>query len=332
MEESVICKKSLHKYVETISSKNPLMEKKILIAIDGSIYSTHSLEYISSLFAHQEEVSFHLLTCVQSASLIPEAADTKNSLLPENLSHQKKLGSTNLRFKKAIQKLNSFGISTDRISSSAISAGTNMGASIQHEAEKLLVDCIVVGRRGLGVVGEMLMGSVSSTLFKRCHSIPIWIIDGKISSKNILVPLDRSIHSLMAVDHLCHIFSGRDDIDFYLFHCRKLFGQSKTVIPEKFTDQLDSDYFQRLENEKEFVLKGPSGLLEKAGIHPNNIVLLPETTELEESHSIIRKASQANCGTIVIGRRGVGMAKGLFGGVSDRTLHKTQNMALWIVG
>jgi len=308
------------------------MEKKIILSLDHSIYSSHSLAYVALLFADQPDVRFHLLTCIQSSSLLPESTDTKNSLFPESLSHLKKLGFSNRIFQKASRKLNDLGIQSDRITSSTISTGTNIGAAIQLEGEKLLADSIVVGRRGIGFVGEMLMGSVSATLFKRCHTVPLWIIDGEIESNRIFVPLDRTIPSLMAIDHLCHIFSNRDDINFYLFHCHRLFGSSKKTIPEKFSDQLDSDYFDRLLNEKDFVLKGPAELLEKAGIPEGNIKLLPEVTDIEESHSIIREASQNGCGTIVIGRRGAGMAKGLFGGVSDRTLYKTQNMALWIVG
>lgn len=308
------------------------MEKKIILSLDNSIYSSHSLAYVALLFANQLDVHFYLLTCVQSTSLLPESADTKNSLFPESLSHLKKLGLSNRTFQNATRKLNDLGIDSDRITSSTISTGTNIGAAIQHEGEKLLADSIVVGRRGIGFVGEMLMGSVSATLFKRCHTVPLWIIDGEIDSNRIFVPLDRTLPSLMAIDHLCHIFSNRNDITFYLFHCHRLFGSTKKPIPEKFSDQLDNDYFDRLQNEKDFVLGGPAKLLEKAGIPKDNIKLLPETKDIEESYSIIRKASRNKCGTIVIGRRGAGMAKGLFGGVSDRTLYKTQNMALWIVG
>ncbi len=308
------------------------MEKKIILSLDNSIYSSHSLDYVALLFANQPDVHFHLLTCVQSTTVIPESADTKNSLFPESLSHLKKLGSSKRIFQKASRKLNDLGIDSDRVTSSIINTGTNIGAAIQHEGEKLLADSIVIGRRGIGFVGEMFMGSVSATLFRRCHTVPLWIIDGEIESNRIFVPLDRTIPSLMAIDYLCHIFSNRDDITFYLFHCHRLFGSSKKPAPEKFSDQLDSGYFDRLQNEKDFVLKGPAQLLKKAGITEGNIKLLPETTDIEESHSIIREASHNGCGTIVIGRRGAGLAKGLLGGVSDRTLYKTQDMALWIVG
>jgi len=308
------------------------VEKKILIAIDGSIYSNHSLSYAAFIFNNREDVHFHLLTCVRSTTALPESTDSKNSLFPQSLSHQKLIGTARLRLNKATKKLSSLGINTNRITSSTVSFDSSIGAAIQHEAEKLLVDAIIVGRRGIGRVGEMLMGSTSAALFKRSHLVPLWIIDGEINSKKILVPIDRTFHSLMAIDHLAHIFAGRDDIYLYLFHCHKLFGQKKKDPSGKQYEKWADKWRESLEEGVDFLLHGPARILIDAGISEENIGILPKATDLEESHSIIRKASTLDCGTIVIGRRGVGMAKGLFGGVSERTLNKTENKALWIVG
>ena len=40
------------------------MEKKLLIAVDGSIYSSNTLHYLEQLFAQLEDISFHLLTVI----------------------------------------------------------------------------------------------------------------------------------------------------------------------------------------------------------------------------------------------------------------------------
>lgn len=308
------------------------MEKKVLISIDGSIYSNYSLVYSASLFREYKDVSFHILTCFNSSSTLPEPEDHKNSLLPESLDYQKKLSLANLRLKNALQKCNNLGFDPGRITSSVVPVGVNIGATIQFEAERLMVDAIVVGRRGIGRVGEMLMGSVSSTLFKKCHSVPLWIIDGEVESKKILVPLDYTVHSLFAIDHLAHIFANRTDLTFYLFHCHKIFGKSKEYDSGEFFEKGGKLWSDIEKNGKDFLLQGATQILSNAGIDKQHIKIVPKTTDLEESYSIVRKALTYKCGTIVMGRRGAGMAKGLFGGVSDRTLNKTQGMALWIVG
>lgn len=319
-------------YANTDSHRDNTLKKKILIAIDGSVYSDQSLSYTATLFSNQEDVRFHLITCLRSSSTQPEAIDSKNSLFPESLEQQRKIGAANIRIKKAIQKLTSHGVNHEHISSSVLTTSSDIGATIQYHAQKQLIDAIVVGRRGIGRVGEMFMGSVSTSLFQKCHSVPLWIVDGEIQSTEILVPLDRTVHSLLATDHLSHIFSDRKDINFHLFHCRKLFGNNKKNKDITDTKQLDPKWLDILQDEDNFLSKGPAQILVNSGIQKENIKILPEVIDLEESHSIIRQAAQLKCGTIVMGRRGADMAKGFLGGVSDRTFYRTQNMALWIVG
>ena len=64
----------------------------------------------------------------------------------------------------------------------------------------------------------------------------------------------------------------------------------------------------------------------------SKIEILPEKNDLEEARGIIKHARRQNCGTIVMGRRSAGMAKGLLGGVSDRTIKHVENLALWVIG
>jgi nucleotide-binding universal stress UspA family protein len=77
---------------------------------------------------------------------------------------------------------------------------------------------------------------------------------------------------------------------------------------------------------------GPKQLLIEAGIDKDRVVVLPETRTIQESTSIVTQARNHKCGTIVIGRRGPGVTKGFFGGVSNQTIRQTQNMAVWVVG
>jgi hypothetical protein len=40
------------------------MEKKLLIAIDASIYSTNTLHYLERLFANLDDIRFHLISVI----------------------------------------------------------------------------------------------------------------------------------------------------------------------------------------------------------------------------------------------------------------------------
>ena len=309
------------------------MQKEILIAIDGSVYSDQSLSYLADLFHKQPDINFHLCTWITAtASIMPSSADPRDSLLPDAPSLNKKEGTARRCLSRAQEKLVRYGVEEKRIQTSIEISGYNIAAMIQQKAEKDLADAVLVGRRGLNGLSEMLMGSVSATLFRKCHSTPLWIIDGEVQSKNFLVPLDGSLHSLMAVDHLAHILAGREDIQISFFHCSALFGKKVECKPENFYHKWDKEWCDTHLSGTGCLFEGPRILLQEAGIPTGRIRILPKATDLEEAHGIIREAKRENCGTIVMGRRGARMAKGLFGGVSDRTIKRAQNLALWIVG
>ncbi len=309
------------------------MKKEILIAIDGSVYSTQSLRYISTLFSTNSDITFHLCTWLTtSSSVMPSVADSKNSLIPTSSTQSKKESSAKRFLKKAAERLIHDGISPERIKTSTQISGFNFAGAIQHTAGKELSDSILIGRRGLNGISKMLMGSVSASLFKKCHNTPLWIIDGEVQSKNFLVPVDGSPNSLMAVDHLCHIFAGRHDIKFFLFHCSAFFAKRLQCKPDQFYANWDKEWCDSNLSGIDCLFNAPQKLLIDAGIPAHQIMVLPESSDLEEAHGIITEAKKQNCGTIVMGRRGKGIAKGLMGGVSDRAINHVQDLALWIVG
>ena len=308
------------------------MKKQILIATDGSTYSNQALVYTAKLFGDRPDITFHLLNCTSSSHrALPEPMDGQNSLFPTSAENDSRCEAANSCLKNAKERLYRQGITADRVTSSVVAAG-NIAQAIQGAAEHLLVDCIVIARRGIGFVGEMLLGSVSADLFRKCHQIPLWIIDGEVTSKNILVAIDGSCHSLMAVDHLAHILSGREDIRILLYHCQRFFHSKAEYIREQLHPKWDEEWCNTYLTGEHAIYDGPCQLLREVGIPNSQVTILPETKHIDESSSIISQARRHQCGTIVMGRRRAGMTRRIWGEVAARTIKNTQNMALWIVG
>jgi nucleotide-binding universal stress UspA family protein len=308
------------------------MKKEIIIAVDGSMYSNHALSYVTELFAEEEEFHFRLSSWITaSASIMPSAANPRDSLIPE-VGHNKKEITAKRYLHKAKEKLLSAGIDKKRIHTTVAVSGYNIAAAIQQHVTKELPDALLLGRRGFKGITEMLMGSVSTALFRKCHSTPLWIIDGEVQHKDFFVPVDGTINSLLAVDHLAHILNGRKDVRICLFHCTALFGKKVTCDPELFNKHWEKEWCDKHLSGTNCLFLGPRQILLEAGIPDANIEILPEKTNLEEARGIISQARKQHCGTIVMGRRSAGMAKGLFGGVSDRTIKHVENLALWVIG
>ena len=307
------------------------MKKQILICIDDSPTSSQALCYVSHLFGAQDDVTFLLLHIhAATTTAFPEPEDSRNSLTPDHpISAMARKGDRLLH--KARQKLEQNGIKAERITTCSLPSGV-IASTIHQFGAHHLVDAIVVARRGVGIVGELLLGSVSSELFDKCRSTPLWVIDGNIQSERFLVPVDGTPNSMMAIDHLTHIFSGRTDVQFYLFHARSFLSPPPVCRPEMFYDRWGKDWCDTHLSGNGCMFTGPTDLLIEGGISRECIVTLPEPTAIEESTAIIGSARKNNCGTIVIGRRPEGEVKSIFGGVSKRTIRQAENLALWVIG
>jgi nucleotide-binding universal stress UspA family protein len=307
------------------------LNRQILIAIDDSSTSSLSLEYATSLFREVEDVHIRLCHCVtKSSSVIPPPEDERNSLLPQ-ASMDKNRRAAGRCLNKGIEKLVRYGFNQDRISTGII-LGINPASAVLGYAEKHLFDAVLVARRGVGIMGQLLLGSVSSTLFDNSRTIPLWILDGSVTSKRILVPVDGTPPALMAIDHLAHIFSNRHDIHFFLFHARSFLSSAPVCKPNDFYDKWGKEWCDTHLSGNGCLYTGPTSILTDAGIPQEAITHLPVPSAMEESTAIISCARKNKCGTIVIGRRPESESKGFLGGVTRRTIKQTENMALWIIG
>lgn len=308
--------------------------RQLIIAIDENPASHAALAYCGNLFQNDTEAGFHLIHCTRSAtkSVLSAPADATDTLTLENqMPDHNTSGKDQHLLNKGSKILEAAGISVDRIRTSLIPTANQVCQSILMEADRTLTDAIVIARRGIGYFGEMILGSVSASLLRSARSTPLWIIDGTVTDRDILIGVDGSIHSLRAVEHVAHMLQKRNDITVYLYHCTGFLAPEVVCTLDRFYEQWERGWCDTHLTSGGCLFNGPAQLLKEAGVDPARIIVLPETKNLEESTSIIAQAKKHSCGTIVVGRRGPSVAKGFFGGVSNRTIRQTQDMAVWIV-
>jgi nucleotide-binding universal stress UspA family protein len=79
-------------------------------------------------------------------------------------------------------------------------------------------DAIVVGRRGLSRIQKTFMGSTSAGILENADVIPVWMVDGNVTSQRVLVAVDGSESSYRALDHVGFMLSENPEIKISLFH------------------------------------------------------------------------------------------------------------------
>ena len=186
------------------------MERKILAAVDGSLFSFNALRYLSHLFTDLKGINVHLL-CVVPAG--PVTIGTEWLKEEERMSMVSKpvrikLSAARRFMEEAVLQLGRRGIAPNQVSTSVKLSRRGVAADILSEAQKGLYDALLIGRRGVGKIEELFMGSsLSSAMAERCYGLPLWIVTGKVNSRKFLLPVDKSFNSLKAADHLGFIVS-----------------------------------------------------------------------------------------------------------------------------
>ena len=311
------------------------MERKILAAVDGSVFSFNALRYLGQLFTDLDDILVHLLYVVPSppppigAEWINEG-DRLMSLPPEVRA---RYAGAKRFMEEAVLQLGRRGISPAQVSCRTQLSRTGVAADIIHEARKGLFDALLIGRRGVGTIEEMIGGSVSSTAAQHCCELPIWIVDGKVNARRFLVPVDTSFNSLKAADHLGFILQGNPYAEICLLHISSVLLGGNTepdwpALHAQWGEEWCAEHLRRADS----VIHGPRQMLIDRGVDPGQIFSQQESGLLSPHRPIIRKSIVDDYGTIVIGRRSKSLNKGLFRGVSEKVLSVASQVAIWIVG
>jgi nucleotide-binding universal stress UspA family protein len=309
------------------------MERKILVAVDGSIHSSNTIHYLSRLFHGQRDIFLHLFSVIP-AGMLPtghELLDEKELLTTMGPAVQKKFAKLRRFIDRASEQLIRADIQPAQISSDIRLSRSGAAADILYKARQGLYDALVIGRRGLTKLEELILGSVSHAVLEKCHSLPIWIIDGRVDSDKILVPIDGTPHTLMAVDHLAFILQGNAAMDITLFHSKAIFAGKTAVEPHHFHAKWGPEWSAK-NIKPDDIFHAPERLLLESGIPAQNIHRLNTNIGIYPSRQILRQALIDEFGTIVMGRRADEVQKGLFGSTSGKVAAMIENEAIWIVG
>lgn len=156
--------------------------RKVLLAIDCTAYSKRAAEYLASIAPHVpgcEVVLFSVMTGIPYDSRELEKLVTTAPPAPEvhgDEDHQQEVHQIRGFFQELGALLVASGLPAERLHTVAKPIRRGVAQDIIDEALETGCDTIVVGRRGLSLVREMLQGSVSSDLIHKAP-LAVWVIE-----------------------------------------------------------------------------------------------------------------------------------------------------------
>ncbi len=309
------------------------MEKKILVATDGSVYSSNIIHYLSRLFTDLEDIRLHFLCIVPTTALQAgrewmDEMDVMASIGPET---NRKFTAAKRFMNEASLQLGRKGIAPEQVTTEVKLSRIGVAKDIIYEAKKGIYDALIIGRRGISKLEELIMGSISATVLEGSGNIPVWIIDGHVDSRKFLVPIDGSTHSLRAVDHLAYILKDNPFAEITLLNSEAMFAKTVPINPEDFYEQWTKEWVEEHLKRPDSLFHAPTQVLVEGGFPRDKIHHFTTRKGLYPSRQIVRQALIDGFGTIVLGRRPGNISKGLFKTVSAKVIGMAQDVAIWIV-
>jgi nucleotide-binding universal stress UspA family protein len=131
---------------------------RILVAVDGSENADRAFEYAAYMAKQCEVEQLFIINVIEEFGRSIRAWEKRDSFVKELLE-------------KYRSKAQSQAFTTVKV----LSAAGNAGEEILGAAEKGEVDTIVVGRRGLSIASELLLGSVSHNVIHNA-ACPVVIV------------------------------------------------------------------------------------------------------------------------------------------------------------
>jgi nucleotide-binding universal stress UspA family protein len=309
------------------------LEKKILIAVDASRHSENALRYAAHIAQQVPEAAFELLHVQATVSqyLLDEAKTKATARAQLEKLHQRSRDAALTMLDAYKSQLISLGIDSGRVNAVTLPRRFGVAKDILEYSAAMRYDAILMGRRGLSGLSELFAGSVSTDLVTNAEVTPVWLVDGKAASHDVMIAVDGSGSAMRAVDHMAFILENSPNTRITFYHvpprlqdfCPVDFNDVASESLEEIIQQSDQACIDRFFAHARRTLK-------QAGISDDQITVTTDKGTLRVGKSILAAFQKGGFGTLVIGRRG--MNRQFFAGsVSRYLINNLSGGTLWVV-
>ena len=309
------------------------LTKMLVIPVDGSDNALKSLDYLHLIYGNRHNLELTLKYVLPS---LPPLLTDNRFMDREAATKVKTIENKSIRMaKKILAQAKNFlidkGFDGERVQTVYKKKESGIAQDICQWAESKRADAVLVASRGRSRLEAFFMGEVSSKLLEYCRVCPVWIVQGQVKSKQVLIAIDSSENALRAVDHAGFMLSGTD-CPVMLFHTMR---HLRRFVPQEVLDEapeLEQLWKTKAGQEIEPFMTKAEQMLVKAGVNESQISKKIVDGSRSAASDILEEARKSQYGTIVMGRRGIsGVQEFFMGSVSSKVLQNSTGMAVWIV-
>lgn len=281
------------------------IKKHFLLSVSKDTSHQYGVRFLSYFFQNKNDVLVDILNVAHNIQ-----NRGYSSYGPKKASSLK----NELTFLEEVkQKMVDFGFPSENIRTESRQSSISTVRDIIAYGRKGLYDSLILGRRGLTLLENLIQDSVSSRILEEQCDIPIWICrEPERHKKHLLLCTDGSQQSLNTADHVGFVLGAAPESNVTVVHVRS----RKNSVDEQ--EVFDTTISHIVEN----------------GFPRDRISTL--TLEGDNAARIILDyARKNNFAVIAMGRKcqtapRTGLARFFVGSVSGEVLNKLEGASLWI--
>ena len=291
--------------------------KGILVGIDGSERSLHTVRYVSTVpgFCRMN------VTLLSLYSEVPEAYWDLQKMPP----FRQRLGEVHAweiqaqgemeeKLREAERILVKAGVPKESVTVRSRKIRQGIARDLIKEGKKY--QTVAIGRRSSGRVKELMLGSVSTKLLEKVDYAPVVLVGKDSDAESVLLALDGSPNSMRSVGYLARMMAG-SDARITLFHAIR--GDDKRIV--EMTREAIGEVFEQAKTR-----------LAKAGFGERDLSTRIVSGVESRAAAVVSEARTGGHGTIVLGRKGHSRLQQFFmGRVSKKVVTMARGLAVWVV-
>ncbi len=307
------------------------LAKMIVVGVDGSEDALKALDFLGLIYGSKsglEIVLLHVLPTLPHILITDVNRQTKLRLLDVE---KKSVQVAERILSEAKDILRKKGFEEEQIRSLHRKKQIGIALDICNLAADKRADSVLISAKGRSKLEAFFSGGVANRMLEYCRVCPVWIVEGSVKSKKVLIAMDRSENALRAVDHAGYMLSGTD-CQVTLFHSKR---HLRRFVPQEIiaaAPELEELWANKAGEQIAPYMKKAKEMLLEAGIPEAQIKTKVVDGTRDAASDILREAKSNNYGTVVLGRQGHSGVKEFFmGSVTRKVLQDCAGMAVWLV-
>jgi len=315
------------------------MQNKMLILVDGSERTLQTVNYVKDFMPVDENtriVLFHVFSGIPEEYRELEQEPTCVTVV-DQLKNRETMEKGKIRacLEQAKNILISGGFSERSIEIKFHRLEKGVARDIIDEARKGYT-AVVLRRRGMGALKNIILGSVAVKLLQALTFIPILIVGQAPAVKKILLAVDASPASMKAVEFVASLLGGHG-YEVCIFHAIPGLGAihfdlSEVCRPELPDVDMSDTCLEAFKIKVTRLFQDVKDRLMTSGFESEKISVKIISGVRSRSDAIVKEAKHGGFGTIVVGRRGLSKVDAFFmGRVGHQVVYGGKKFTVWVV-